>query len=233
MSVGVAANGFEAIQALESIPYDLVLMDVQMPELDGLSATRRIRESHSRVLNPRVPIIALTAHAMQGDEAQCLAAGMDGYVVKPIEVSSLIAAVEKWLKVEGPDQASLPVPVVKPPVAATVKRKLPIFDRASLLHRVLDDEELAQAVIVGFLGDLPKQIQQLKALAAAGASREFGDQAHKIKGACAAVGGEVLRELAAVLEQAGKAGDLTTITARVSEVDAQFAALKEAMTNEV
>jgi signal transduction histidine kinase/CheY-like chemotaxis protein/ABC-type nitrate/sulfonate/bicarbonate transport system substrate-binding protein len=93
----VAANGLEAIQALATLPYDLVLMDVQMPELDGLAATRQIRDSQSRVLNHQVPIIAMTASALQGDRELCLAAGMDDYVAKPIAIAALIATLEKWL----------------------------------------------------------------------------------------------------------------------------------------
>jgi CheY-like chemotaxis protein len=90
------ANGLEAIASLQRLPYDLVLMDVQMPELDGLEATRRIRAEHSEVLNPRVPIIAMTAHAMQGDREHCLAAGMDDYLTKPLQPKVLRATLEKW-----------------------------------------------------------------------------------------------------------------------------------------
>ena len=92
----VAANGAEALKALETLPYDLVLMDVQMPEMDGLEATRQIRAPQSRVLNRRVPIIALTAHAMQGDRERCLAAGMDDHLAKPVGTAALLAALEKW-----------------------------------------------------------------------------------------------------------------------------------------
>jgi CheY-like chemotaxis protein len=92
------ANGKEAVQALELIPYDLVLMDVQMPEMDGLEATRIIRAPQSKVQNHRVPIIALTAHAMKGDQERCLQAGMDGYIPKPIEPNELLRMIEKNLK---------------------------------------------------------------------------------------------------------------------------------------
>jgi CheY-like chemotaxis protein len=79
------ANGQEAVKALEMIPYDLVLMDVQMPEMDGLEATRLIRDPNSAVSNHHVPIIALTAHAMKGDRKKCTDAGMDDYTPKPID----------------------------------------------------------------------------------------------------------------------------------------------------
>jgi signal transduction histidine kinase/CheY-like chemotaxis protein len=95
--VDVAANGIEAISALQNTRYDLVLMDCQMPELDGYTATRRIREHDSGVLWPQVPIIAMTAHAMKGDRERCLEAGMDDYIAKPVEARDLVSTVERWL----------------------------------------------------------------------------------------------------------------------------------------
>jgi circadian clock protein KaiC len=95
LSADVVANGAEAIRALETQPYDLVLMDIQMPELDGLAATRKIRKSQSAICN--IPIIAMTAHAMAGDREQCLAAGMNDYLTKPVAPERLAAALAKWL----------------------------------------------------------------------------------------------------------------------------------------
>ncbi|HEY9173849.1 MAG TPA: response regulator [Verrucomicrobiae bacterium] len=97
LSADAVANGMEAVKALKSIPYDLVLMDVQMPVMDGYEATRQIRDPKTAVRNPNTPIIAMTAHAMASDREQCLAAGMNGYVAKPIEVRALVAVLEKWL----------------------------------------------------------------------------------------------------------------------------------------
>jgi CheY-like chemotaxis protein len=98
LKADVAANGLEALRALQTIPYDLVLMDVQMPEMDGIEATRQIRDPQSRVLNHRVPIVAMTAHAMGDDRDKCLQAGMDDYITKPVRVPVLAAALEKWLR---------------------------------------------------------------------------------------------------------------------------------------
>jgi PAS domain S-box-containing protein len=95
--IDVVANGQEAIHALETVPYDLVLMDVQMPEMDGLEATRLIRSPHTKVLNHRIPVIALTAHAMEGDRELCLQAGMNDYVSKPIDSRLLAMTLKKWL----------------------------------------------------------------------------------------------------------------------------------------
>jgi len=93
----VAANGLEAIEALSRIPYDLVLMDCQMPEMDGFEASRRIRDPASGVLNPRTPIIALTANAMKGDRERCIEAGMDDYLPKPLQLQQLETAMARWL----------------------------------------------------------------------------------------------------------------------------------------
>jgi signal transduction histidine kinase/CheY-like chemotaxis protein len=90
-------NGAEAVKALETLPYDLVLMDVQMPEMDGLEATRCIRDPHSAVRNHRIPILAMTAHAMQGDRERCLEVGMDDYVAKPFSPQALAEVLDKWL----------------------------------------------------------------------------------------------------------------------------------------
>ena len=94
------ANGAEALKALETIPYDLVLMDVQMPEMDGFEATRHIRNPRSAVQNHQIPIIAMTAHAMQGDRERCLEAGMNDYVTKPVSPQALAEALDKWLPKE-------------------------------------------------------------------------------------------------------------------------------------
>jgi PAS domain S-box-containing protein len=97
LNADVVANGAEALRALEAVPYDLVLMDVQMPEMDGIEATRRIRDPHSAVRNHRIPIIAMTARAMQGDREGFLNAGMDDYVAKPVLLPALADALGRWL----------------------------------------------------------------------------------------------------------------------------------------
>jgi CheY-like chemotaxis protein len=123
--VDVAANGLEAVAALKLLPYDLVLMDVQMPEMDGFEATREIRDLEKRVsgrvevpspnssfalarsITGRMPIIALTANAMKGDEQRCLDAGMDAYVTKPVRPEQLLDAIEKFAGVAEPSATCL------------------------------------------------------------------------------------------------------------------------------
>ena len=95
--IDVVGNGTDVLKALEALPYDLVMMDVQMPEIDGLEATRIIRNPDSAVLNHQIPVIALTAHAMQGDRELCMQAGMSDYVSKPIDPLLLVETLKKWL----------------------------------------------------------------------------------------------------------------------------------------
>ena len=93
----LVVNGVMALQTLTTTPYDLVFMDVQMPVMDGLESTRQIRAQKATGHHDHLPIIAMTAHALQGDREMCLAAGMDDYIPKPVSRASLAAALEKWL----------------------------------------------------------------------------------------------------------------------------------------
>ena len=229
LSADVVSNGREAVQALEAIPYDLVLMDMQMPELGGLAATRQIRAPQSRALNRQVPVVAMTANAMASDRADCVAAGMDGFIPKPVSIAALAAVLAKCLP---PDLVG-PTPLAGEPGAeaapALPAEARPVFDRAAMMSCLGENEDMAWVVIASFLAELPGQIQQLKSSAAEGAAAGVGAVAHKMRGACAAVGGAALSALAQALEQAGKAGDLATITARLPEVDVQCAALQAAL----
>jgi PAS domain S-box-containing protein len=210
------ANGAEALNSLETIPYDLVLMDVQMPVMDGLEATQRIREARSAVPNHGIPIIAMTAHAMRGDLERCLAAGMDDYVSKPVAPQALADVLEKWLPKEQGE-------------SGIARHSSAVFDREALLERLMGDEDLAGTIADGFLRDIPRQIQALKDFLDAGNAPGAERQVHTIKGASASVGGEALRAVAHEMEMAGRAGDLAAVKARMADLEAQFDRLKEAI----
>jgi PAS domain S-box-containing protein len=219
------ANGREAVQALEMVPYDIVLMDVQMPEMDGFEATRAIRSGKTGVLNPKIPIIAMTAHAMKGDRERCLEAGMDDYISKPIAPQALAEALEKW--VETPQGRSPSVSA--PGGAAEPSAGPPVFDRQAFMARLMGDEDLAKTIIAGFLEDIPKRILALRTHLDRGDAGSAGGQAHAIKGAAANVGGMALSAVASEIEEAGKAGRREELAALVPEIERQFALLKTRM----
>ncbi len=233
LQADVANNGAEAVGTLGVQSYDLVLMDVQMPGLDGLQATRLIRDPASPILNHQVPIIAMTARALEGDREECQQAGMNDYLTKPIEVPALIAALEKWLRPGTQTAAPVAARPGAPVAASPVESGLPVFNRTAFLSRLMDDEKLARMIIETFLGDLPGQIQQLKQLAQTGDPKSIGHQAHKIRGAAANVGGEELSGLTSTIEQAAKAGDQSIIQARMAELDSRVEALMTALKSEI
>ena len=221
------ANGAEAIHALETLPYDLVLMDVQMPEMGGLEATRRIRSPHSAVRNREIPIIAMTANARQSDRAECLDAGMNDYVSKPISLQVLTEALDRWL----PKETAVTAAAMRasPEIAAQASASgpdAPVFDRAALLERIANDEEFGRVLLEGFLDDMPKQLRALKEFLNAGNKASAARQVHTIKGAAAVIGGEALRDAARAVERSLQSGDPDAIAARLSGLEAQFAMLR-------
>jgi PAS domain S-box-containing protein len=227
------ANGAEALQALETLPYDLVLMDVQMPVMDGLEATRRIRKIKSAGSINQIPIIAMTAHVMQGDREDCIQAGMNGYVTKPVSPHALAEALDKWLPKEEKTAASMLKNDEQSPQDTNLNTQLSVFDRAGMMARLMDDEDLARMVVEGFLEDIPRQIAALKAYLETGDAAGAERQAHSIKGASANVGGECLQEVAFQMEKAAKAGDLCAAGGHLAEIEAQFDMLNQAMAKEL
>ena len=254
LNADAVANGAEAIAALKLIPYDLVLMDCMMPEMDGYEATRLIRDPGSAILNSEIPIIAMTANAMQGDREKCLAAGMNDYVSKPVDANALAEALSKWLPKEGRKDEH-PMPNTQYPtddVGRVTSRgdenesldtgdslskmpfrvldighsKLPVFDLAGMMDRLMNNEELVHKLIEGFLDDMPEQFEALREFLAAGDRRSTERQAHTLKSASASMGGEAMRALASEMEKEAKAGNLTYVTAHLPELKKQFERLK-------
>jgi DNA-binding response OmpR family regulator len=220
------------LQALEAQSYDLVLMDVQMPVMDGYEATRLIRDPQSSVLNHGIPIIATTAHAMAGDTERCLAAGMSDYISKPIDPNILADVVEKWLT-RRVHYASGEAPVESAADGEAPPPKLEsgslVFHREKFLERMMGDEEFAREVAAGFVNELPAMLSALREQVALGDLESIWKQAHKMKGSAANVGGEALRNAAMEVEQAGKAGDLTRVAHWIPELETQISRLYEAL----
>jgi len=202
---------------------------VQMPVMDGFEATRQIRQPQSAISDRQIPIIAMTAHAMQGDREKCLEAGMNDYVSKPLSARALVEVLEKWLPKENAAGAMRS--------EETGKRKEEdegssptVWDRAAMLERVLGDEELAGRILERFRVDIPRQIQVLKEFLEAGDVSGVEREAHTIKGVAANVGGEALRAVAFEMEKASRAGDLGVVKGRMADLESQFERLRQAVT---
>ncbi len=209
-------NGREAVESLRRMPYDIVLMDCQMPVMDGFDATRAIRDPASGVRNPKVPIIALTAHAMKGDRELCLEVGMDDYLSKPVHPEDLKAAIERCIP--NRFQASEPAPAAP----SRPMEELHDFDLPGYLDRTMNDRGLATEIAEAFLADAPLLFTQLTAAIAAGNSESAGKLAHTLKGSSANMGGEVLSQIAAEMQAAGKENNLRLLKQLLPSAEASL-----------
>lgn len=192
----------EAATATTGRTFDVVLMDVQMPEMNGLEATAAIRQ-RERSTGAHVPIIALTAHAMPADRDRCLAAGMDGYLAKPIDVEELIAAVEAYAKGDEPASAVTPV----------VSAERPVFDEQAALAFAGGDRRLLTEVIGFFQSDCPAALRRVDRAVTSGDAEALRLAAHALKGALATVGSPAGKHAAMAIEQLALSGNLTAAKA--------------------
>lgn len=230
----IAANGFEAInilkQAITVKPYSIVLMDCQMPEMDGYEATKRIKAGEAGIENINIPIIALTANAMLGDKEKCLDAGMDDYLSKPIEAEKVVAILRKWQP--NKDEAENKPAIVKNDTVATqdkTNNDLVVFDYKDMATRLMNDPELIKSVAEVFCQDLIEQIDELKVSIKDNNVVQAAAIMHQIKGASANIGGKALSALALKMESAGKAGNLDELQGSIDQLEHEFNSLKIAM----
>ncbi len=188
-------NGVEALEALTQRRFDLVLMDVQMPEMDGMEATRRIRNPRSAVRDHEIPVVALTAHAMRQDRDACLAAGMNDYLSKPIKPDELATALTRWTEKSLIHEPAVGLtnrmPVTKAAhvadagVAAAGEDGPRVLDKAVLLNMLEGDEEAAAEIIAEFLVDAPLRVAAFREALVADDADLARREAHTIKGASA------------------------------------------------
>ncbi len=202
----VAANGQEALERLAEQSFDLILMDVQMPVMDGLEATGRIRAGER---GRHTPIIAMTANAMEGDRDTCLSAGMDDYLAKPIKIAELHALLARY----HPARAPSPAP-----------RR---FDYAGALEDM--DEEMVDVVAALFLEEFPKDIAALRTAAAAQDFPEFRRVAHSIKSNCGIFGAQPMVELALALEQIDPIAGWNDAAEGIGHLELEFGGLAQAL----
>jgi PAS domain S-box-containing protein len=201
-SVTIAGSGQEAVDLFEQRPFDLILMDVQMPGLDGLQATARIRQKE-RATGGHVPIAAMTAQAAESDRLRCLESGMDAYVTKPVHVPALLKMIESV----GAGENSMNAKLAQE--GASVRAQLQQLDESLALSRVGGDVELLKEVIELFLDDYPSTVEKIKNAVAASDASSLEHHAHSLKGSVSTFGAGRAFEAAFELEKQGRAGDLT------------------------
>jgi CheY-like chemotaxis protein/HPt (histidine-containing phosphotransfer) domain-containing protein len=229
----VAGNGLEVLDALQRQRYDVILMDVQMPEMDGLEATREIRQ---RWPDSGPHIIAITANVMSGDREHCLAAGMDDYIGKPIQVEELVQALKKCAgasaKPDTPGNISAPVPKgeEKPEedkiVAGTV------LDRRALesLLSVIGGEKAMLVELIGsFLSEAPRLFTSLHEALRENDAAKLRMTAHTLKSSARDFGASILTRLCQELEDRGQAGELDDAPARVAAIEAEYRQVQTAL----
>ncbi len=207
--VQVASNGRIACEMVREHPFDLILMDVQMPEMDGLEATRQIR---ARQEHARIPIIAMTAHAMTGDRDRCLAAGMDDYLTKPLKLEELAAALQRWTKTTMPQtylQVDEPV------------------DFPALQKLTDGDAEFLRELVELFLADVPGRFANLNTAVANQVAAEIKSEAHGLKGSCGNLAAKGLQKQMAELEKLAADNDLTPVPALLAAAEAELARVQQ------
>ena len=205
LGTDAVSNAWDALDALSRISYDLVLLDGQMPELDGFEVARRLRRGEVGELNRHVPIVAMTALAMQGDRQRCLDAGMDAYLSKPVQPLELAEILAGQLIPARPAMAWPAAGEMTGlvPAERTTEDITPsgrVFDEADLLGRVMGDRRIAREVIAQFLLDLPTRLHEFQEDVAQGNLAQAGLKAHGINGMAANLSAYRLQEVASTLE---------------------------------
>jgi CheY-like chemotaxis protein len=219
-NVVTAGNGRAALERLEKGTFDLILMDIQMPEMDGFEATAIIRKDEEST-GKHLPIIAMTAHALEGDRERCLAAGMDGYISKPINANDLIDAVENLGQTAATVEGS-----------TTVEgREQEPMDTASALARTGGNVELLTEMAALFLRQLPALLTSLREAVTAGNANAIEGAAHKLRGCIGNFSAKPAFEAAMKLEVLGRDGNLSTAEPVLAELEKEIERLKSAMAN--
>jgi CheY-like chemotaxis protein/HPt (histidine-containing phosphotransfer) domain-containing protein len=220
-TVHVVSNGGEAIETLRTAPCDLVFMDVQMPHMDGIEATRLIRDPSTGLPNPRIPVIAMTARAMKGDREMLIAVGMDDYLSKPIDREELERILERYARAADRSGPQEPVSLSSVPRGG----ELPVLETEVLMEMIDGDDELYRSILDEFIANLREQLVTVRCAVEIGDGETAQRTAHLIKGAAANVGARRLAWAAAALEMAAK--DSTATEAPARELEAMVAELIE------
>jgi signal transduction histidine kinase/CheY-like chemotaxis protein/HPt (histidine-containing phosphotransfer) domain-containing protein len=231
LTVDVAENGEVALERLREQPYAMVLMDCQMPVLDGYSATRRLREIEAGQGKPRTPVIAMTAHAMSGDRERCLQAGMDDYLSKPLDRQLLEQTLARWMP-KSPDLPPAPTVFAAAAPATPPEATLPAMpnppppdtlDTATLvdLEDIMGDE--LATLVDAYLRDGETRMRNMREAANRGDGTEVGKLAHSLKSSSANLGAIPLANRARQVEEAARNGTLASPGDSVAALEKLYA----------
>ncbi|MCH8292261.1 response regulator [Candidatus Poribacteria bacterium] len=235
--VDIAFNGREAVERLEMIPYDLVLMDCQMPEMDGYQATAEIRQHPGKI--GRIPIIAMTASAMTGDREKCLAAGMDDYISKPMKLENLRAVLEKWVQTAEdaahPEQDDGTSSNRRSDLTETDKitPALNPLALASLHDLAEGDVSFLTEVFETFMRETSERITAMRRAVDAEDVDRLRKAAHTLKGAGSNLGAERMVDICNRLESIGNAEFVAVATALIEELAEEFNRVKIALSDQL
>lgn len=213
-TVTVVQDGAEALAAMRRQTFDVILMDVQMPHMDGLETTLAIRAREQDTAT-RVPIVAMTAHAMQGDRERCLAAGMDGYVTKPLHPTDLFEVI-----------ARLTAPAAHmPETSPAPKGEQDILDRRTLWERVAGDADLLREIIELFLADCPERLMELHEALTHQDCTALARAAHRLKGALGNISANHALAAVRCVETSAREGDVDAATEALAKLEDELARL--------
>jgi signal transduction histidine kinase/CheY-like chemotaxis protein len=244
--VHVAANGAEAVALARRRPFDIVLMDCQMPVMDGYTATERLRAAEREEGGARLPIVALTANALQGDREHCIAAGMDDFLSKPYTVEQLRDLIVRTLdrvhgtrgrrpsggdvRARAPGHASTPPAGSAPAMQAPPASDPPVLDVVILdeLER-LGSRAVSERIVAAFVDGVGAQCALVRNAASEGDLRALEAHAHKLRSGALGIGGRRAGEIAGAVERAAREGDLDRARERLRSVPAEIETLRQAL----
>ena len=210
---GAASNGVEAVEAVQSQLYDIVLMDLQMPVMDGFDATRKIREWEAG--EKHVPIVALTAMLFENEIRKCFSAGMDECVAKPFDADTLFHLIETLVKEPKQEQ---PGPSANTQGNGNAQSSL-VLDIQGALPRFSKDMQVYKEFLADFIGELPDKIKKLKNANNSGDFKALADGAHNLKGISASMGAMQLSSFSQILDQQSTKGDPLLIQHALEVID--------------
>lgn len=225
--VDTADDGHEALELTETVSYDAILMDLQMPRLDGYGATRSLRERETSGGARRTPVIAMTAAAITGEREKCLAAGMDDFLTKPVAPAALAAALARWVPGDG---EPVDVPVLDPVEPAGPPSTHLDLERLEMLRELSpDDNAYLDRVITGFSTRTPGIVEELTAALGEGDAARVAAAAHSIKGSALNIGLPTVGGLGQELERLGRSGGLSGGEDLLLRLEAAVADAQEAL----